>query len=126
MPRTDHVLMSWGKSGRTWLRLMLSRFYQLAYGIPEGRMLEFDNLHRLDPAIPRLFFTHGNYLRDYTGNWKTKQRLLRQAHPDAGARPARHRGLAILPMEIPHAAGEEAAERLSAARRRAVDVRFRA
>ena len=28
----DYVLMSWGKSGRTWLRVMLSRFYQFAYG----------------------------------------------------------------------------------------------
>jgi hypothetical protein len=73
LQRTDHVLMSWGKSGRTWLRVMLSRFYQVAYGIPDGRMLEFDNLHRLDPRIPCLFFTHGNYLRDYTGNWTTKE-----------------------------------------------------
>lgn len=73
LAETDHVLMSWGKSGRTWLRLMISRFYQLAYGIKEGRLLEFDNLHRANPAIPRLFFTHSNYLRDYTGDWTTKQ-----------------------------------------------------
>jgi hypothetical protein len=73
LAETDHVLMSWGKSGRTWLRLMLSRFYQLAYDIPEGRMLEFDNLHQVNPAIPRLFFTHSNYLRDYTGDWTTKR-----------------------------------------------------
>jgi hypothetical protein len=69
----DYVLMSWGKSGRTWLRVMLSRFYQSAYGIPEGRMLEFDNLKRANPAIPSLFFTHGNYLRNYTGNWTDKR-----------------------------------------------------
>ncbi|HEX5078276.1 MAG TPA: hypothetical protein VFV80_03940, partial [Geminicoccaceae bacterium] len=31
LQRADYVLMSWGKSGRTWLRVMLSRFYQLAY-----------------------------------------------------------------------------------------------
>jgi hypothetical protein len=73
LARTDYVLMSWGKSGRTWLRLMISRFYQLAYGIAEGRMLEFDNLHRANPAIPPLFFTHSNYLRDYTGDWTTKR-----------------------------------------------------
>ena len=24
---TDYVLMSWGKSGRTWLRVMMSRYY---------------------------------------------------------------------------------------------------
>jgi hypothetical protein len=68
----DHVLMSWGKSGRTWLRVMLSRFYQIAYGLPEGRMLEFDNLKRANSAIPSVFFTHGNYLRNYTGNWTDK------------------------------------------------------
>jgi hypothetical protein len=69
----DYVLMSWGKSGRTWLRVMISRFYQIAYGIPEGQMLEFDNLHRANAAIPRVFVTHGNYLRDYTGNWTTRE-----------------------------------------------------
>jgi hypothetical protein len=69
----DHVLMSWGKSGRTWLRVMLSRFYQVAYGIPEGRLLEFNNFTRANPAIPSVFFTHGNYLRNYTGNWTDKR-----------------------------------------------------
>ena len=34
LARTEHVLMSWGKSGRTWLRVMLSRFIELAYGVP--------------------------------------------------------------------------------------------
>jgi Sulfotransferase domain len=72
LQRADCILMSWGKSGRTWLRVMLSRFYQLAYGLPEGVMLEFDNLHRVNPAIPRVFFTHGNYLRDYTNIWDNK------------------------------------------------------
>ena len=69
----DYVLMSWGKSGRTWLRIMLSRFYQSAYGMPAGRMLEFDNFKRANAAIPSVFFTHGNYLRNYTGNWTDKR-----------------------------------------------------
>ena len=69
----DYVLMSWGKSGRTWLRVMLSRFYQTAYAVPAVRMLEFDNFKRANPAIPSVFFTHGNYLRDYTGNWADKR-----------------------------------------------------
>ena len=68
----DWVLMSWGKSGRTWLRVMLSRFYQLRFGLPESELLDFDNLHRRNPAAPRVFFTHNNYLRDYTGNWQSK------------------------------------------------------
>lgn len=68
----DWVLMSWGKSGRTWLRVMLSRFYQVRYGLPASELLDFDNFHRRNPAAPRVFFTHNNYLRDYTGNWQSK------------------------------------------------------
>jgi len=65
---SDAAIVSYGKSGRTWLRLMLSRFYQQRYALPEGAFLEYDNLHRMVTEIPRLFFTHGNYLRDYTGH----------------------------------------------------------
>jgi hypothetical protein len=72
LAEADVVLVSWAKSGRTWLRLMLSRFYQQRYALPAGSFLEFDNLHRRNPAIPRVFFTHGNYLRNYTGNWDSK------------------------------------------------------
>ena len=64
----DWLLLSWGKSGRTWLRVMLSRVYQLEFGLPEYHLLGFDNLHRMDARAPRVFFTHGNYLRDYTGH----------------------------------------------------------
>lgn len=62
------MLVSWGKSGRTWLRVMVSRVYQLAFGLSDNRLLSFDNLHRLNPRVPRVLFTHGNYLRDYTGH----------------------------------------------------------
>jgi len=68
LARADAALVSYGKSGRTWLRLMLSRFYQQRFGLSAGVFLEYDNLHRLNPAVPRVYFTHGNYLRDYTGH----------------------------------------------------------
>jgi hypothetical protein len=70
--RADWVLMSWGKSGRTWLRVMLSRAYTLRAGLPADLLLDFDNLRRRDPRLPAVFFTHNNYLRDYTGNWQSK------------------------------------------------------
>ncbi len=70
--KADRILMSYGKSGRTWLRVMMSRFYQTAYAIPADRMFEFDNFKRLDPRIPSIYFTHGNYLRNYTGRWVDK------------------------------------------------------
>jgi Sulfotransferase domain len=62
----DCVIVSFGKSGRTWLRVMLSRVYQVRYGLAQRHLLAFDNLHNKVPAIPRIFFTHDNYLKDYT------------------------------------------------------------
>ena len=65
----DWVLMSWAKSGRTWFRVMLSHFYQIRYDLPLNRMLEFDNLHHKNSAIPKVLFSHNNYLRAYLGEW---------------------------------------------------------
>ncbi|MDJ0866576.1 MAG: sulfotransferase domain-containing protein [Myxococcota bacterium] len=71
--RADVALVSYGKSGRTWLRVLLSRFYQQSLGLPAGSVLGFDNFHALNPAIPRIFFTHDTYLGDYTGNAGSKR-----------------------------------------------------
>lgn len=68
----DAVIVSYGKSGRTWLRLMLSRFYQVKHRLRTRQLLGFDNYHRTNPAIPKLFFTHDNYLKDYTGHKDSK------------------------------------------------------
>jgi hypothetical protein len=67
LERADAVVASFGKSGRTWLRVMLTRYFTHKYGLPSSAMMEFDELHRRNAAIPILFFTHDNYLRDYTG-----------------------------------------------------------
>jgi hypothetical protein len=72
LQRCDWVLMSWGKSGRTWLRVMLSRAYQLKGNLDANELLDFDNLRKRDPQLPAVFFTHNNYLRDYTGNRHSK------------------------------------------------------
>ena len=69
----DCVIVSYGKSGRTWLRVMVSRIYQLKYGLAEGSLITFDNLHRKNRAIPKVFFSHDNYITDYTGNVGSKQ-----------------------------------------------------
>lgn len=69
MRESDWVLLSFGKSGRTWFRVMLSRFYQLMYGLPTGDLLEFDNYARMNPEAPRVLFTHNNYIRDYVGDF---------------------------------------------------------
>ncbi|MAU52562.1 MAG: sulfotransferase [Roseovarius sp.] len=72
LKRADAVVVSYGKSGRTWLRVMLSRLYQQVHSLPEDILIGFDNFHNMDRRIPRLFFTHDNYIGDYTGNTGTK------------------------------------------------------
>jgi hypothetical protein len=71
--RCEYVFASYGKSGRTWVRVMISRYYQLVYKLPDNILMGFDNYHRLNSEIPRIFFTHDNYLRGYTGNVDSKK-----------------------------------------------------
>ncbi len=66
------ILVSWAKSGRTWLRVMLSHFYQQQFNIPQQHLLDFDNFKNMNADAPSVFFTHGNYLKDYTGHKDTK------------------------------------------------------
>ncbi len=73
LTRADAVIVSYGKAGRTWLRVMLSRYLKLAYGLRGERLIGFDNLHRQDARVPKLFFTHDNYLRDYTGAGESRR-----------------------------------------------------
>lgn len=68
----DIVIVSFGKSGRTWLRVMLSRVYQQMYGLSQRALIGFDNFHGMNPAIPKIFFTHDNYIKDYTGHEESK------------------------------------------------------
>jgi hypothetical protein len=68
----DYAIVSYGKSGRTWLRVLLSRLYQTAFELSD-ELLEFDNLHQQNPAVPKILFTHDNYLRDHTHDGHGKQ-----------------------------------------------------
>jgi hypothetical protein len=68
----DYVIVSPPKCGRTWLRMMLSRFFQMRYGLPEGELLGYDNYHQKNPAIPRIRFTHDRYVKNYTGHRDSK------------------------------------------------------
>ena len=72
--RCDYVFVSHGKSGRTWARVMISRYFKLAHpNIPDGIILGFDNFHKLNTAVPKIFFTHDNYLRRYLGNENSRK-----------------------------------------------------
>lgn len=78
LQNADIVLVSFGKSGRTWLRVMLSRLYQQIYKLPESTLIGFDNFHSMNAGIPRMFFTHDNYIGDYTGHTDSKEDFYRK------------------------------------------------
>ncbi len=71
--RADVVVVSFGKSGRTWLRVMVSHLFRVMYRLPENAILGFDNFHNMNKAVPKVFFTHDNYIKDFTGDFETKQ-----------------------------------------------------
>ena len=49
------------KSGNTWLKVMISRLYQLRYDLPESKLINTDEFARKFPEIPRLAATNGHY-----------------------------------------------------------------
>jgi len=69
----EYIFASYGKSGRTWVRVMISRYFQLVYKLPDNLLMGFDNFTRFNSNIPKIFFTHDNYLRGYTGNVDSKK-----------------------------------------------------
>ncbi len=72
LDKTDSVVISCGKSGRTWVRVMLSAFYQIHRGDPPEGLIDFAELHEEDPRIPNLLFTHDTYLRHFTKDGDSK------------------------------------------------------
>lgn len=57
MRTADAAVVSAGKSGRTWLRAMVSHLYHRRHGLPEEELISFDNFHVRHAAIPRILFT---------------------------------------------------------------------
>jgi hypothetical protein len=57
--RTDAYLVSFPKCGRTWLRVMIGRAFQLHYGLPpDADLVELHRLAELDPRVPCVVATH--------------------------------------------------------------------
>jgi alcohol sulfotransferase len=73
LQKADIVVVSFGKSGRTWLRVMISHLFRVMHGLPENAIIGFDNFHNLNRAVPKIFFTHDNYIKDFTGDFETKE-----------------------------------------------------
>ena len=58
LSEADAVVVSYPKSGRTFVRAMLARLYQRRFGVDERRLLEFPMLRRAPERAPRVLFTH--------------------------------------------------------------------
>ncbi len=54
----DIVVVSFPKCGRTWVRVMLSKLYARAYGFADDDVIKYSNLHKKDPRVPKIYFTH--------------------------------------------------------------------
>ncbi len=57
----NFLIIGHPKSGNTWLKVMISRLYQLRYDLPESKLINTDELARKIPQIPRLAATNGCY-----------------------------------------------------------------
>ena len=66
--QADGVILSYPKSGRTWVETMLSHLYVRKLGLPATRVLRFEEDHRESSDIPYLFFTH-DYAHVTHGQW---------------------------------------------------------
>lgn len=58
LAQADAVVVSFPKSGRTFVRAMLARLFQVKFGVDERRLLDFPTLRRAPRGVPRLLFIH--------------------------------------------------------------------
>lgn len=73
LARADVIFLSYAKSGRTWLRALVSHAWHLMYGTPEDDLVEGDNFKAIDARIPDIYFTH--WINE---PWTMRRRIGRQ------------------------------------------------
>lgn len=59
--RAQLLIIGHPKSGNTWLRTLLSRLYQVRFGLPSSLIVKTDELALRDSRIPKLLATNGCY-----------------------------------------------------------------
>lgn len=64
----DIAVVSFGKSGRTWVRVMLWRYFAAKNGYAGEGISGFNEFRDRRANVPVLFFTHDNYLKDWFGH----------------------------------------------------------
>ena len=64
----DAAIVSFGKSGRTWVRVLLWRYFAVKNGYASDSISGFSEFRDRHANVPVLFFTHDNYLKDWYGH----------------------------------------------------------
>lgn len=64
----DGAIVSFGKSGRTWVRVLMWRYFALKNGYASDSISGFNEFRDRHANVPVLFFTHDNYLKDWYGH----------------------------------------------------------
>jgi hypothetical protein len=59
--RARLLIIGHPKSGNTWLKVMISRLYQIRHGLPASKLINTDELALRHPGIPRLAASNGYY-----------------------------------------------------------------
>jgi hypothetical protein len=86
--RTDLLIIGHPKSGNTWLKVMLSRLYQVRHNLPASLIVTSDELARRHSGIPRITATNGHY--SYEGA------VGAALEPDASDSPLRDKPILLL------------------------------
>ena len=86
--RARLLIIGHPKSGNTWLKVMISRLYQVRHGLPASKLINTDELALKHPEIPRLAASNGYY--SYEGAIGEK---LAVGAPDS---PLRHKPVLLL------------------------------
>jgi hypothetical protein len=61
----DVLILSVGKSGRTWLRVLVGKYLSLHYGVP----FAVDGLHKVNPIIPAILYDHEMWSHYCDAKW---------------------------------------------------------
>lgn len=61
----DVIVLSVGKSGRTWLRVLINKYLSLHYNIP----FDLDDLHKYNESIPSIVYSHEIWIHYSDATW---------------------------------------------------------
>jgi sulfotransferase family protein len=68
--RPEVLVLSVGKSGRTWLRVLVNKYLAVRFGVE----FSLDDLHQADRRIPSIGYEHEHWSHHALANWQERLR----------------------------------------------------